>query len=173
MVGQRNVLLLLVVAACGAELGEPEPIGGGGGKGDGDGLTATRFLHEIGEQFCDECFRCKDDYPDGRRAFEDDFGEDERDCVDDTNAFYQPALVEQSIVAGRVKYNAQTAQLCLAGITYERSCSAFWQTSPQFPATCDATLVGTITDGAACVSIFDCANPASICDATTKKCVRP
>jgi hypothetical protein len=183
----------VAVAACGVELGEPPDVdnddddgksdegggggGGGGGNGGGGGsgsgampLTATAFLTKIGVQYCDECFRCKANYPDGATAFTQDFGASTSECYAGTDAYYAPSLVEQSIIAGRVTYNAMSAQACLAGVVYQASCSVFWQNPPQFPASCDQALVGKIADGAACVSIFDCANLTSACDQSTKKC---
>jgi|MudIll2142460700_1097286.scaffolds.fasta_scaffold19797_3 hypothetical protein len=173
------VLVVVVVAACGVELGEPPNVpDSGDGKGDGTGsgggpmaLTATGFLTKIGTQYCDENFRCKADYPEGANAFSMAFGASKQDCYAGTSAYYQPQLVEQSITAKRVVFNPGAAQTCVAGITYPQSCSQYWQSAPQFPAACDTALLGTVGDGAACVSIFDCANLGSRCDADTKKCV--
>ena len=178
--------LLAATTACGVELGEPPDVSGNDGKsdnpnnpGEGSGggngsgsmpLTATTFLTRIGTQYCDECFACKANYPDGTTVFAQDFGATTQECYAGTNNYYGPALVEQSITAGRVTYNAVSAQACLAGIIYQQSCGTFWQNPPQFPASCDAALVGKVADGGSCVSIFDCSNIESFCDDTTKKC---
>lgn len=174
----RRVFLSLALASCGVEIGEPPDVDQSNGKGDDDDdgggnntpLTATRFLARIGVQYCDESFRCKATYPEGTDVFEDDFGASRQACYDGVDAYYRPALVEQSIAAGRVIFSAIAADACLDGVSYPQQCSMFWDTAPVFPNACDVTLLGTVPDGAACVSIFDCANITSFCDDMTKRC---
>jgi hypothetical protein len=133
-------------------------------------LTATSFLNKVGMKYCDESFRCKATYPPGQTVFTQDFGATPADCYVGADNFYQPSAVEQSIVAGRVTYSEASASACIAGIMYPASCTNFWTTDPTYPAACDTALVGKVADGAACVSIFDCSNVNSVCDATTKTC---
>ena len=178
----RRALLLATVVACGVEIGEPPNIpseeggkgdGMGGGSGMGSGampLTATGFLTKIATQYCDESFRCKANYPDGQTAFSEDYGATTSQCYTAAIAFYTPALVEQSITAGRVTYNPGSAQLCLDGITYQQSCTQFWQSDPVFPSACNTALLGKIASGGACTNDFECANANSLCDDTTKTC---
>ena len=170
---------MLLVTACGVELGEPPNVPEDDGKGDGTGtgsggtmaLTATGFLTKIGTQYCEENFRCKATYPDGAPAFAQAFGASMQDCYAGTNAYYQPQLVEQSVTAKRVIFNQGSAQTCLSGIVYPQSCGQYWQSPPQFPQACNVALLGTVADGGTCVSIFDCANLGSRCDDATKTCV--
>lgn len=177
---RRAFVLVVLVAACGAELGEPPEADDADGKGDGAGgggssmtLTPAGFLAQIGMEYCDESFRCKGTYPGGPAAFAQDFGATVQTCYGGVEAYYQPQLVEQSIAAGRVVFTAAAAQACLDGIEYPQSCGTFWEESAEFPQVCGLALVGTLPDGAACVSLFDCANPSSLCDPATKRCVRP
>ena len=169
--------LLIAVAACGVEIGEPPGVPEEGGKGDGTGsgampLTATGFLTRIGTQFCDEAFRCKATYPEGATAFATDFGATTSECYTGAIAFYTPQLVEQSITAGRLTYNASSAKLCLSGIVYEPDCAVYWQVDQPktFPSSCNTALLGTVADGGACTTDFDCANAGSLCDEATKQC---
>jgi hypothetical protein len=178
--------LLLPLVACGVELGDRPPIAGQGsdGKMDGSGsgttptpmpmpssLTASTFLTKIGMQYCDESFRCKATYPAGQTAFAQDYGATVAACYAGSDAYYGLALVEQSITAGRVLYTQLAAQQCIDGAKYPTDCAQFWFVDPTFPLACNAALVGTIANGATCVSLFDCLDPNSICDAATKKCV--
>lgn len=182
----RALFLLVLVVGCGVELGPPPDVddddhdgksdeGGddhdnNNGGGGATPLTATKFLSKIGEQYCDECFRCQATYPEGTTAFREDFGSTQQACYGDLDDYYGPMLVEQSIAAGRVVFSATAAKACLDGIVYAQQCAMFWQTDPMFPSVCDVVLVGTVADGATCVSIFDCANLQSACDPMTKQC---
>jgi hypothetical protein len=170
-------LLLPVWLGCGVEIGDPmvQPStddGKGDGAGEPQALTATEFFARIGDQFCDECFRCQATYPAGQAAFAQEFGATEQQCRQDALAFYSPQLVEQSIAAGRIIYRADAAEDCADGIDYEQSCNQFWNEEPDVPSICGAVFVGTVVDGGACVTDYDCASTVSLCDAVTKRCVR-
>lgn len=179
MIRRALALATVVAAACGVELGEPPDVdsdedGKGDGMGSGGGpmpLTATRFLTEIATQYCDESFRCKATYPEGQAAFSEDYGATVSQCYTAATAFYEPQLVEQSVAAGRVMFNAGSARLCLDGIAYPQSCSQFWQTDPVFPSACNTSLLGKVANGGVCTNDFECANAASQCDDATKKCI--
>jgi hypothetical protein len=180
----RTEVFLCCLAACGVEIGASPNVGNPGKGDDGkspdagtppDGsnaLTPTAFLNKIGIRYCDESFRCKATYPDGATAFANDFGTTVSQCYTGVDAYYQPAVVEQSIAAGRVTFQPMQGTSCLAGIMYTPDCNQFWFVEPTYPASCDTTLVGKIPDGGACVSIFDCANLTSRCDQATKTCIR-
>jgi hypothetical protein len=177
---------LVVVVACGVELGAPPDVDDDdhdgksdddhdddddhGSSGGGSPLTATKFLSRIGVQYCNECFRCQANYPAGTAAFAADFGATQQACYASLDDYYGPALVEQSITAGRIVFSATAAKTCLDGITYQQQCSVFWQNEPVFPQACDVTLIGKIADGGTCASIFDCATITSYCDDVTKRC---
>lgn len=182
----RALTLVVLLAACGVELGEPPDVGEDDGKSDGTGpgsgsgggtgsggqmpLTATTFLTRIGTQYCDECFRCQATYP-GPNPFAQDFGATKPECYAGTAAYYEPQVVEQSITAGRVIFNAGAAKTCMDGITYAQSCAAFWETGAQLPSACNVALLGTVADNGTCASLFDCANLGSFCDPATKQCL--
>ena len=176
VVGARIFVLFLV--ACGVETGEaPVEIGDDGKEDNGETpmpqmpMTATEFLGKLGTQYCDECFRCKATYPAGPAAFATDFGT-QMQCYAAANAFYMPQLVEQGIKAGRILYNAAAAKACADGVRYEQNCNTFWQTDPAVPVACGAVFLGTVPDGGACVTEYDCSTSAARCDQATKKCVR-
>ena len=166
-------LLLPVWLGCGVEIGDPMVESSSDGKDDsGSGaLTVREFFAEVGEQYCDECFRCQATYPNGPVAFVQDFGTKPQ-CYAEADAFYMPALVEQSIAAGRVVYDQAAADECADGIRYESDCREFWNEQPRVPNSCNTVFVGTVPDGGVCVTGYDCANPAARCDDATKRCMR-
>lgn len=152
--------------------------GGGGGNGSGDGgggggggsITATNFLAQMAQKFCDEAFTCKASFPtDAGVTFDDAFGASVQACVADSATYDMPAQVEAQITAGKIKYNGADAAACVAGITFP-ACTEFWANGPMFPAACATAMVGTVADGGACVVAYECSSPTSYCDETTKKC---
>ena len=173
-VAPRIVSLLLPVwLGCGVEIGDPMVESASDGKQDGDTdpLTATEFFAEVGEQYCDECFRCQATYPDGQVGFVRDFGTKQQ-CYSQAEAFYMPALVEQSIATGRIIYDDDAAEDCAENIEYEPNCGEFWNEQPRVPRSCNTVFVGTVPDGSPCVTGYDCANPMARCDSATKRCLR-
>ena len=186
---RASLLVVLITVACGAELGDapdvqetPGPVkgdgdgtGGGSGSGSGGGsggtpYTATAFFTQIGKQYCDESFRCQATYPTGPAAFTQDFGANVSECYADANAFYGAAAIELSIAAGRVIFDTTAAKSCADGITYQQTCSTFWQNDPVLPAVCGQAIAGTVANGGTCLTDYDCASLTEFCDATTKKC---
>jgi hypothetical protein len=186
-----SLLVVLITVACGAELGDAPDVGESGGKGDGAGdgsgggggggsgsgsgsgsmpYTATAFFNQIGKQYCDESFRCQATYPNGPAAFTQDFGTNVSECYADANQFYAPAAIEQSITAGRIVFNATAAKSCADGITYQQTCSTFWQNDPVLPASCGQAIVGTVANGGACTTDYDCSSLTAFCNATSKTC---
>lgn len=168
--------LAVFLVACGAEIGEPPGPSSSDGKEDNGQTTpapqtASDFIEEVAEQYCDECFRCQATYPGGANAFIRRFGNRDA-CEDDAEDTFEPELVEQGIRNGRIVYNANAARACLEGIQYEQSCSTFWtsQTNPRVPAVCGTVLLGTVSIGGACVTDYECAASNALCDPTTKRC---
>jgi hypothetical protein len=148
--------------------------GGGGGNGSGGGggssISATNFLAQMAQKFCDEAFMCKASFPtDAGTTFDQAFGASAQACVADAAMYDMPAQVEAQIVAGKIKFNGADAAACVAGITFP-ACADFWANGPMFPAACANAMLGTIADGGACVVDYECSSNTSYCDATTKKC---
>ncbi len=182
-----SIVLVSVLAACAAEAppdtgggGDNNNTGGGGGDGTGSGsgtgtgsgggggngsISATSFLAEIATKICTQAFSCQASFPtDWGATFAEIFGASSSACVADAAAADEPAKVEQQITAGKIKFNGADAASCVAGITVGQ-CTEFWNDGPQFPASCDTALVGTVADGAACVTHIECVNPNAYCDA--------
>jgi hypothetical protein len=185
------VLFVSVVAAC---VGAPPPDGGGGGgngagggNGDGTGggngsgggsgsgtgstsITATQFLATFAQKFCDEAFTCKASFPtDAGVTFADAFGASASACVSDSAAYDMPAIVEQQITAGKIKFNGTDAATCVNGLTFP-ACATFWTDGPNTPTACNTAMVGTVADGTACLVDYECSGANSYCDPTGKKC---
>lgn len=144
--------------------------GSGSGGGGGGGLTATAFLSQIAQKFCDEAFMCKSTFPtDAGVTFDQAFGASASACVSDAAAADMPAIVEQQITAGTIKYNAADAATCVSGLTFP-ACTTFWTAGPTAPPACSTAIVGTIADGQACLVDYECSGAQSYCDTTSKKC---
>lgn len=149
---------------------------GGGGAGSGSGsnpgggsLSATDYLTQMDQKYCDEAFTCKASFPAMTgETFADDFGDTAQDCYADAAAYEMASVVESEILAGKIHYDAAAAAACLSGVAFG-ACSDFWSSGGTYPAACDTAMVGTAADGAACVVDYDCSNVQSIC-LTTHKC---
>jgi hypothetical protein len=192
----RSILLasLCVLTACAAQLSPGGGNGGGGGNsgggnsgggdtggsnggggntgsgGAGGGMTATQYLTQMEQKFCDEAFTCQASFPaTATETFADDFGASAAECYADDAAYDMPDVVESEITAGKIHFDASAAASCVAGITFS-SCTTFWQDGGTYPASCDTALVGTVADGGACVVDYDCTNLASVCDQTAHTC---
>jgi len=191
----RMILLasLCALSACAAELSPGGNTGGntggnsgsnsGGGGGDsgggntggsntgGGGMTATQYLTQLDQKFCDEAFACQASFTPQQtgETFADDFGASASECVSDGVAYDMPDVVESEITAGKIHFDPAAAAACVAGIAYA-SCTTFWADSDTYPASCDTALVGTVADGGACVVDYDCSNLDSICDPTAHTC---
>jgi hypothetical protein len=154
----------------GAGTGEGGGSGGGGGSGSGgSSMTASRFLEEINKKFCDEAFTCRSSFPMEKGTFDEAFGSSQTACYAQANEDFSGAQIDAQVAAGKITFNAAAATTCLAGIMYG-TCEQFWQEGPQEPGECDTVLVGTVANGGACVTSFDCANATSYCDETTNQC---
>lgn len=143
---------------------------GGGGGGGGSSISATDFLAQMAQKYCGEAFMCKASFPtDAGVTFDQAFGASAQACVADSAMYDMPAQVEAQITAGKIKYNGSDAAACVAGVTFP-ACTEFWQNGPTFPAACATAMVGTVADGGACITSYECSAATSYCDATTKKC---
>jgi hypothetical protein len=150
--------------------GEGSGSGSGTGTGTGGSITATQFLAQMSQKFCDEAFTCKTSFPtDAGVTFADAFGASSQECVSSATAYDMPSVVEQQITAGKIKFNGADAATCVSGLTFP-ACTEFWQNGPNAPAACDTAMQGTVADGAACLVDYECSNAQSYCDQTTKKC---
>ena len=134
-------------------------------------MTATQFLQQQDQKFCDEAFTCMSTFPATATTgtFADNFGSSSAQCQSDSAMYEMPAQVEAEITAGKIHYDASAAAACVAGITFG-ACADFWANGPTEPAACDTAMVGTVADGGACVVDFDCSNVMSICG-TAHTCV--
>lgn len=192
MVKRLSTILLasMLASACvpevgpatGGDTGGGGGSGGGGGGGGGDGsgsgsgggsgggaLTATAFLGQISQKFCDEAFTCQASFPtDVGVTFADAFGASAAECVSASAAYDAP--VEARVAAGTIQFNAADAATCVGGIAFG-TCTEFWTQGPTtVPPACATALVGTLADGATCVIDYECIGATSYCDDATKKC---
>src|SRR5688572_9646149 len=83
---------------------------------DGGSLTASEAMDEGLRSTCAKAFDCMSSFPtDAGFTVEQLFGSTEAMCVQmfQTGATEDKAMLEASISAGRIKYNADDAQACL------------------------------------------------------------
>lgn len=185
----RTILLLSLLGACvgappdstgggGGGNGSGNGSGGGGGGGSGEGsgggggggMTATQFLAQMNDKYCTQAFACQASFPtDAGVTFTDAFGANVQACVAIGEQYDMPSAVEAAITAGTIHFNAADASACLGGITYP-ACAQFWDNGPNAPAACNTALVGTVADGGACATDYECSSATSYCDETSKKC---
>lgn len=193
----RSILLasLCVMTACAAQLSPGGGNGGGGTSGGGNsgggdtggsnggggntgsggggtsgGMTATQYLTQMEQKFCDEAFTCQASFPaTATETFADDFGASASECYADDAAYDMPDVVETEITAGKIHFDASAAASCITGLTFP-ACATFWTNGPTYPTACDTALVGTVADGGACVVDYDCSNLDSVCDQTAHTC---
>jgi hypothetical protein len=139
--------------------------GGGGGGGGGNTSSATGFLAAMAQKFCGQAFTCQADFPtDAGVTFADIFGASESACVSDSAQYDMPAAVEAAITAGKITFNAADASACISGLTFG-TCTEFWTQGPNVPQACSTALVGTVADGGACTTSYECKNLNAYCEA--------
>ena len=133
-------------------------------------MTATQYLTQMEQKFCDEAFTCQASFPATTgETFADDFGASASECYADDAAYDMPDVVETEITAGKIHFDASAAASCIAGLTFP-ACTTFWTDGPTYPTACDTAMVGTVADGGACVVDYDCSNVQSVCDQTAHTC---
>jgi hypothetical protein len=134
-------------------------------------MTATEFLTQSSMQDCAEDFTCMSSFPATATTgtFADNFGANAAACLADYADPTELAQVETQITAGKIMFDGVAAAACVAGTTYP-ACATYWTAGGNYPAACDSAINGTVADGAACVTDYDCSGAMSICDTTTLKC---
>jgi hypothetical protein len=135
----------------------PDAPGGGGGDGGGGSSTATQFIMALDAKDCDEAFSCMSTFvPDTvGDTFADEWGDSPEACKSDPDDAADDAVVETEIKAGKIVFNPDLVQTCLAGISYA-SCAVFWSPDSSYPDVCYQALYGLVADGGACVTDWDC-----------------
>jgi hypothetical protein len=143
-------LLVAGLAACG---------GGGGISSPSDAL------HEAASTSCAKIFSCQDSFPGTDADFETAFGANEAECVDNFEADADPSAAdyEASVDAGRIVFNGDDAETCLAAFD-DVTCEQLWGgTGPDQPDECETAFDGQVADGDACTIDEDCAESTSSC----------
>ena len=124
LAAMRFAPLLLLAAACGSGT-----------------LTAAAFPAAFGKAVCEPQAKCR-----AEAAFL------EAQCESDAASLFAPDL-SKAIAAGKSKFDAQQAQLCLDGLR-ARGCE---RTPPEVDQACERAVTGTVAAGAPCSWLFECA----------------
>ena len=96
-------------------------------------MTATQYLTQIEQKFCDEAFTCQASFPaTAGETFADDFGASASECYADDAAYDMPDVVETEITAGKIHFDASAAASCIAGLTFP-ACTTFWTNGADVP----------------------------------------
>ena len=189
----RFTFVLVSVLAAAACVGEsPDgggPPGGGGGPDtptdpddgpgpeddgpedeDPDAYTASELLDEIDKVFCDGAHMCKASFPtDWGITFEELFSTSPTACYAQGAEDLPREIIEGQITAGKIKFDPAAAAACIAGLAVG-TCPQYWDQGPEMPVECDTALVGTVADGGACITSYDCTSLSSYCNASTDQC---
>ena len=110
---------------------------------------------------------CRDSYPDGPDAFDDDWGEVAAECYAYALDVFDPAAVEQDILLDRITYDPVNAASCLMTAWGATSCATYFDTGPAYAPICFEVMAGVVPDGGSCESDYSCANASSYCDDST------
>lgn len=129
-------------------------------------LSVDEFYAERVEVNCTQAHACRGSFPQHSKMFELTYGATSDACIAMTTPRFEAksAQVQASVDAGRIRYHADAAQVCLnalAGLT----CSQRWAPADSPVPACEETFVGMMRDGRACEIDEDCAGAASFCDA--------
>jgi hypothetical protein len=129
-------------------------------------------MERTAQSECSKAYDCMASFPtDLGFSFADVFQTDEASCRAFFLQQFDPAAVQDGVDAGRIRYNALDADVCL---DFEEglSCSEFWATfhemGPPPPPECDTAFVGTVQAGGACENGLDCVS--ANCDDATMTC---
>lgn len=152
-----------------------------GGSGGPARLSAA-YQDSIQRQ-CQKVFDCKSSWVPsmhGNQAFEDHYGGATVDeCVNSLKTLTLTfrgqdyfTKLDASVTAGRITYNADDYETCLAALEAETCDQVFRQNGATStpPAACDTAAVGLVATGGACTLDEDCAVAGDGCDSTANTC---
>ena len=87
-------------------------------------------------------------------------------CVTGDDDYTQRAMVAAAVTAGKIEFDDASAAQCLANLEFPATCAAFF-TDYDWPDTCYDALSGTVVDGQACTTYWECGGDDSDCVAGT------
>jgi len=132
-------------------------------------LTAPQFVHDYNVKICTFAHACFGSAPDPGQ-FTAMYGATQAECITLKDTEARIPSIEGSISAGRIVWNVNQANSCLASLVMPASCTGFF-TAPELPSSCSQALSGTAADGELCAVSYDCLNEDSICDIEQNLCV--
>ncbi|MBX3250005.1 MAG: hypothetical protein KF901_22700 [Myxococcales bacterium] len=147
-------LLALGLPACGGD--EPD-----------HALTAEQALDGYFASQCATYHRCRSSFPPGDALFVRFYGADEAACVELSKEELDAHLIIASIEAGRVRYDAGRARVCIDSPRWtSTTCEALWSPDDDDytpPPECEEAFSGTLEEGDACTHAFDCVGAGAFC----------
>lgn len=156
----KMIVVFLFVVAC-----------GGGGKPQ---ISATKdnACSQIASVACYNLYQCcSEGQIESYLKVSDPRTEDE--CITDVTRLCEQkiGIVDASIAAGRVTFNASAMNTCLnALIVPDSSCSSVGSMLPWTAACMDAAWVGAVAVGGVCFNNFECADPDNAYCAPNQLC---
>jgi hypothetical protein len=161
--------ILAALAACGGSSGPPARL-------------SDAFQDSIHRR-CEKAFECKASYVAAmhqNQSFENFVGgTNVAACVNSLKTLTLTlngqdffTRLDASVSAGRIKYNADDYETCLAAGEAETCDQFFLQNGATAvpPAACGTAEVGAVATGGACTLDQDCAGAADLCDSTLNTC---
>ncbi|HEY0990000.1 MAG TPA: hypothetical protein VGD80_23180 [Kofleriaceae bacterium] len=161
----------LVIAGC------------GGGGSSGPPTRLSEALLDAIHRNCRKAFDCKSSYVSAmhnNRSFEDYVSGSTVDACDNSVKTLlltfrgQDYLtkIDESVSAGRIDYNPNDYETCLAAVEAE-TCDQFFHqngATESPPRECDTIEVGRVPSAGACTLDEDCAIAGDACNATPNTC---
>jgi len=174
----RTILCAMLVMACastppdagdddGSGSGTGDGSGSGSGSGNGSGSASNgeveKFIEQLVTKTCAKAISCRAQYPTGTGdTFEDDWGEDQDDCVTGDEDYEQRAQLAQLVTSGKLDFDATAAAQCLGNLMFPASCTAFFA-DYDWPDACFDALSGDTADGQGCTTYWECSGDNSDC----------
>ena len=124
-------------------------------------LLASQLVIGFDAVICTAAFACRANFPGSGNEFTYDYGSSVASCNQLAASYDMPAVVDADVAAGTIHFDPTLGATCLAGLGYD--CSTFWQTGVTGQAACEAAITGTVADGAACNTEWQCASWTSDC----------
>jgi hypothetical protein len=126
-------------------------------------LTPRAFIEELARLECVAAFACKPQYPTSApRTFDQAWGTDITSCIAIDTNYLERDAIDAAVAAGRITFDAASAQACLAAPGIPASCAALFEYGWTWSSICFVGLAGHVPDGAACATSWEC-GPLSDC----------
>lgn len=130
-------------------------------------LTPRTFIVELVRLECLAAFACKPQYPKtAYRTFDQAWGTDINNCIAIGRSYLERNAIDAAVAAGRITFDAASAQACLAAPGIPTSCATLFEYRWEWSSICFVGLAGHVPEGSACTTSWEC-GPISDCHGGT------